>query len=455
MTARLLSAIGATDYMAAVVRVGDLDGDGGDELLFAQSDPCTRDVTCLTATDLWGKVLWQTGRPSRDNTYVYSDLAVQIYDWDADGRNEVLWVEQAIYAESIVWDYSQNKHITVPTTRRGELRGRRGWAQEGARRYEENAILHVLDGATGREKSSIAIPAPADDCLGFANLTGGPRRGDLIVKDRYWNLWGVAHDGRVLWHWNAGNPGHYPLIEDVNDDGLDEVFIGYALLASDGKVLWRNADLPHMDTACAVRSGGRTRLVVSHGEGPPIHGGVRCLDVSGKELWHREHGHAQYVVGGRFRTDLPGPQFAVADIGWADPAGRLRPALCLYDGDGGELLRREYPTNTSLAIKRIRWRGDGPDCLALIVGRFDSAAQAFTSQPVLILDGYGDVIDELPAVLPDGRPGGAVTNLVPADVWGDSREEALLGGAEHFNIYTNAALWPRPHLYNATSYSGR
>ena len=44
-------------------------------------------------------MIWQTGKPSADNGRIYSDLPVQIYDWDNDGANEVLYVRQAKYAE--------------------------------------------------------------------------------------------------------------------------------------------------------------------------------------------------------------------------------------------------------------------------------------------------------------------------------------------------------------------
>lgn len=87
MTTHLVSLLDVKDFGAEFLRIGDLNGDGAPDLLFIQSDSCTRDITCLTATDLLGKVLWQTGAPSPENGYIYSDLPVQIYDWDGDGVN--------------------------------------------------------------------------------------------------------------------------------------------------------------------------------------------------------------------------------------------------------------------------------------------------------------------------------------------------------------------------------
>jgi hypothetical protein len=71
--------------------------------------------------------------------------------------------------------------------------------REWSKRYGGHAAMVVLDGRTGREKLSIAIPAPADDSFAFADLTGRGRREDFVVKDRYWNMWGVASSGEVLW----------------------------------------------------------------------------------------------------------------------------------------------------------------------------------------------------------------------------------------------------------------
>ena len=459
MTARLVSAIDTRNFGGDTVRLGDLNRDGMQELLFVQSDPCTRAVTCLTATDLFGKVLWQAGTPSPDNGCTYSDLAVQIYDWDNDGANEVLWVEQAIYAESIVWDYAAGKHIIIPTTRRGELNGRKGWAQEGAKRYEETAIMHVLDGATGNEKTKFQIPAPADDCFAFANLTGGPRRSDLIVKDRYWNMWGVSHEGQVLWNYTKSNPGHYPVVADVDGDGRDEVFIGWNLIDHDGAILWT---LPgaqsHQDSVHVVRMDGKLRLIFSHGEGEGLNGGVHCLTADGNELWTREFGHAQIVVPGQFQPDLGSIQFAVADLGWVQSAGvRKQPAIVILDQDGREISRKPYPDGASIFMVRIDWLGDGaPHCLAVAEGGpFDPAIRRSRMVPPVIQSAEGKVVERLPPTWPDGHETENYTYVAAADVWGDSREETLVTGRECFNIYTNADLLPRETLYNATFYHGR
>ena len=98
-TIHLVKHLNTGSFGAETVRIGDLNADGAPDLLFVQSEYGTRAITCLTATTILGDVLWQFGDPSKENGRIYSDLPVQIYDWDADGWNDVLFVRQAKYVE--------------------------------------------------------------------------------------------------------------------------------------------------------------------------------------------------------------------------------------------------------------------------------------------------------------------------------------------------------------------
>jgi len=455
MSSKIISSFNTVEFGGETVRVADLNSDGAYELLIVQSDQCTREVTCLTAVDIYGNRIWQTGTPSSTNSGIYSDISVQVYDWDGDGANEVLWIEQAIYAESIVWDYSTNTHITVPTSRRGELRGHKGYAQEGAKRYEEDAIMHVLDGATGQEKYSFSLPAPADDCFLFANLTGGLRRQDLIVKDRYWNMWGIAHNGDILWKYE-GTTGHFPEIADVDNDGMDEIYLGYTLLDHDGKLLWEmDGPKSHQDSSYVVQSNGETRLVFSHGEGENYNGGVHALTPSRKEIWSREFGHAQFVFPGRFRPDAGDMQFAVVDIGWPTAAKRQKCNITILDWDGNELYRKDYPDGTGLSARAVDWSGPGqPTALAVwVVSDYEHGTLKADNGPAVLLDGYGNELESLPLIRPDGTQS-VHMNLIPADIYGDSREEIIIVGRDSICTYTNTQLNLQTKLYNMSVYRG-
>ena len=99
-TVHLVSRILGKEFLSETLRIGDLNGDGAPDLLFVQNLYGPRSITALTATTLAGDILWQNGTPSKDNGRCYADLPVQIYDWDRDGTNEVLYVRQAVYRES-------------------------------------------------------------------------------------------------------------------------------------------------------------------------------------------------------------------------------------------------------------------------------------------------------------------------------------------------------------------
>lgn len=424
--ARLLSRIDVKDFGAETVRIGDLDGDGGPDLLFVQSHYGSRQITCLTAATIFGKVLWQSGKPSADNGRIYSDLPVQVYDWDNDGANEVLYVRQAKYAEPAYDGRS---------------------VRERAARYEGQATMVILDATTGRQKGTFPLPAPADDCFLFANLTGRGRREDLVVKDRYWNLWGVAHDGRMLWHW-SGSPGHFPAVADLDGDGRDEVFVGFALVDHDGKVLFsKDPKGAHQDACYLVRpADGRWRLLFGNG-------GIHCLAVDGSELWHHPMGEAQHVVAGHFQKDSA-VQLVVVDRTPVPTHRRDASAwaiLYLYDLEGKELWRRQQEQGAwAIAPLAVDWFGPEQPQAILVYGQGPG-------RPAELVDGRGEVFAKLPMEYTPDRTAEdrkADFYALVADVWGDSREEVILFGSRGACLYANPRPSAVPSQYNETLYPG-
>ncbi|MCU0874531.1 MAG: hypothetical protein MUE50_19520 [Pirellulaceae bacterium] len=184
------------EYSGAWVVAGDLDGDGAVETVSARNVD-RNDVhytSAAVAQRLDGSVLWRWGDPAVGRKKLHHDVACQIYDWDGDGCPEVVLCTEGFLVE--------------------------------------------LDGATGRERRRFPLPKDASDCLVFANLSGGPRATDVLVKTRYTQIWAFHRDGRQLW--TIEKPGgyltaHQPVPIDLDGDGRDEIAAGYAMLNADGR----------------------------------------------------------------------------------------------------------------------------------------------------------------------------------------------------------------------------
>ncbi len=305
--------------------LGDLDGDGRAELLLVQPDNrqdvryIPHQVQCLTAYDLEGRMLWQTGKPDPGAGSQGSDYPAQIYDIDGDGALEVLCV----------------------------MDGR----------------FHILNGATGSIKQVHNLPdKEAHDCIIIANLSGKERATDIILKDRYHRLWALDSDFRLLWT-HEGNVGHYPWVFDLDGDGRDEVMAGYDLLSADGKRLWSCHDLDdHADCLWVgdVNGDGLPELVIG--------GSVTVMyDRSGQELWRYAGSvESQHLALGRFRPELPGLQIAGLDRMVREDDGKGlkgKDALFLLDQEGRELWKEVRTTDGWLTIAETvsRFRADAPD----------------------------------------------------------------------------------------------
>jgi len=439
------------DYISGTLRVGDLNGDGAPELLFVRNIRSTREIACLTAVDIYGNVIWQNEVLPGGGPECFCDLPVQIYDWDGDGRNEVLWVEQAEYLEFTAYSYNpSDKPIVMRDI--SEIRGNNNYYVESAELYGKPAVMHVLDGAVGHEKYAFPIPLPADDSFLFANLTGGQSRRDLIVKDRYDNIWGLNRQGEVLWKW-SGSTGHYPAIADVDGDGMDEVFTGFALTDHDGKTLWKTevGQWIHADATYITQLNGEFRLFFGNH-------GVHCMGLDGREIWKTEMDEAQHVLAGCFQPYLGPVQVAVLERGQIKKTtdvykydsgdiyygqGRAPSVLRLLDWDGKEIWSREQPAGSWAAGARVvNWIGEPNARQILVTARGEN--------PAAVYDGYGNIINKLgsESMVPADTLGAA------ADVYGDSRDEIVLTDGAVCEIYANTDPCPVPSLYNYTLYMG-
>ena len=378
------------------VRFGDLDGDGVPDMLIAQNIPRVRGdafdaISCLTAVNLNGKVLWQQGKPDPRNGLLTNDTPFQIHDIDGDGRNEVV----------LVRDFK----------------------------------LQILDGATGKVKRWAWMPkAPpskerpyelvSGDSIAFLNLSGNPGRHEVLVKDRYEHFWVFNNRLELLWE-GAEQTGHYPFPWDVNHSGRDEVAIGYSLWTHDGKRLWSQGTTlrDHADGVMIGNLSGDPKApprVYASGSDE----GFIMFDLDGKILKHVRVGHNQSPSVGKYRPDLPGLQYMAVNF-WKNPG-----IVTLFDGEGN-ILAQEEPIHTGCPMLPVNWRGDGQE-FVLMSGNVQEGG---------MLDGHLRRVVMFPD---DGHPDLAANVL---DLTGDQRDEIVLWDQKRVWIYTQDRPFSGTRIY--------
>ncbi len=307
-------------HSGAWVVAGDLDGDGRIEIVSARNVDVddVHYTSAVVAQRLDGEVLWRWGNPDIGRRGLHHDVACQIHDWDNDGRPELIVCTQGSLVE--------------------------------------------LDGASGEERRRVRLPPDATDCLVFANLSGRSYASDVLVKDRYSQIWALDHAGELLW--TVHNPGgyataHQPFPVDIDGDGRDEIMAGFAMLNPDGSVRWLLPEVEtlasgHLDCCRVLRSGKGPQdcvLVLT------TCGAERLLAVDGRGAlqWSVDGHHFESIDIGRIHPDRPGPQILVDLVDtnsvWVlDEGGN-----CL-----GEI-KAEYTRFHTL----VDWNGDGLDEIVL------------------------------------------------------------------------------------------
>jgi hypothetical protein len=379
------------------VRFGDLDGDGVADMLIAQNIPRVRadafdQISCLTAVNLDGKVLWQTGRPDPRNTLLTNDTPFQIHDIDGDGKNEVV----------LVRDFK----------------------------------LQILDGRTGKVRQSVWMPQvprtdserpyemEAGDSIAFVNFSGNKNRQEILVKDRYKHFWIYNNKLELLWN-GDGQTGHYPFPMDVDGKGRDWLMIGYSLWSPTGEKLWSHDTeiKDHADGIAVANLSGDPKAeprVYASGSDE----GFIVYDIHGKLVKHVLVGHNQSPSIGHYRTDLPGLQYISVNY-WGSPG-----IVTLFDGDGN-MLAQDEPIHSGSPMLPVNWRGDGQE-FCLLSGNPKEGG---------MLDGHLRRVVMFPD---DGHPDLAANVL---DLTGDQRDEIVLWDTNRVWIYTQDRPFRGKRIY--------
>ena len=388
------------------IRVGDLTGNGQvDFLVYRSTDnfhdgggmkPCFWGAFTQDGSTLWqkGNGGVQPGRPG----------PVAIYDIDQDGDVEVI-------------TFSHLPTIDAPE---GSL---------------QNVEILVLDGATGSVERR-AKPAIFDQLQGtganwahqrilIANLRGTATPQDFVVKLGT-HVLAFDHHLNLLWtyqnSWNEYGhvPAYVPAVGDVDHDGKDEVNGGYFLLDNDGKILWEKKLGKNMDA-----------VVVDYWDHPTkkrafCSGFGHVMDERGRavlELGEAVVPHGQELRVAQFDASVPGPQMMIRYQGH-------KPEVILV-GLEGKVIRHfrlnESPNNTGM--EAVYWNGRDRPALLYNGGVLWSGQGTPVAEFVDLSEAQGN-----------RRQGWY--HCVPADVYGDTREEVILYNPwdQFIYIYTPAPL---------------
>ena len=222
-------------------------------------------LSSLTAFLYDGTVLWTKGKPdnSDDNTLISCDLPFQIADFNNDGKLELI--------------YSVDFEVIIIDLLTGEL----------IKKFNTPIIQNNPD-FTNNPFYRLNV-----DAIRVADFEGLGYKGNLIIKDRYQNVFAYNKNLEIMWKYHNKNTGHFPYIFDYDNDGKDEMFVGYDLVNSDGKIIF---DLPmntdHTDEIiyAKLKQDDDYKFVLASGNE-----GLNIINKDGTMFKHNDLGHAQRI----------------------------------------------------------------------------------------------------------------------------------------------------------------
>jgi hypothetical protein len=393
------------------LRFGDLTGDGQIDVLVAQvrrHGPKDRnsEVGCLTAMTFDGKILWQLGEADPWNDLLTNDVGVQVHDVDNDGRTEVI--------------YAKDFKLTVADGATGEVK------------YEAPTPVNKTT-----RKPYDKFPRILGDCLFFADFRGQGHAGDIVIKDRYEQVFVLTDKLKPLWQATC-NTGHYPFAYDVDHDGKDELAIGYNLYDHDGTLLWSREDAitDHADGVAIVnysqKYGGDLRVINAASDE-----GMIFMDIKGNILRRYWIGHVQNPAVANLRDDLPGLETVAINF-WGNQG------ITSYFDARGEMYLQHEPVQYGSMMLPVNWNGSSESLILINADVIEGG----------MWDGWGRRVVRFPA---DGHP--ALCNAV-LDITGDCRDEIVVWDSGEIWVYTQHDN-PKPGrlykpktnpLYNCSNY---
>lgn len=374
-------------------------------------------ISCITAMNLEGEILWQKGVPSVNSRVlgkISADLPIQVYDIDGDGIDEVI--------------IGYNFEIQI-------LDGRTGEVKKSAKTpYSDEDDADVID----VPYHIYAFDRINPDGIRIANFRGLDRPADILIKDRYCRVYALDSDLNLMWKYHSPkNTGHFPLAVDVNGDGHDELLCGYTLLDCKGQPVWTySIEKDHTDEIVA----GKFMAGSDKGYFACVSGtqGFFIGDFQGNILVRDMIGHAQRVSVANYCPEREGFEIVVSNF-WGHQG-----VIYFYDCFGNQLWEMENEMNGNL-LAPVNWLGNGQDFILT------------NAEPKKggLLNGNGERVVAFPD---DGHP---MMCCEAIDLCGDDRDELVVWDYENLWIYTQddgekeTTYHPVKYpWYNASNYRG-
>ncbi len=393
------------------VRFGDMNNDGVKDVLIGQvkhHGPKDRnsEVGCLTAITFDGDILWQSGEADPWKDHLTNDVGFQIHDLDGDSRTEVI--------------FARDFKITIADGETGEILKQ---ADTPINRYDRvpyNKFERILG-----------------DCVFFFDSRGTGHDSDILIKDRYQNFWVMDNNLNPLWDGTCVT-GHYPFAYDLDNDGKDELAIGYSLFDDDGTLLWSkdNVIQDHCDGVAVVNynlpEDGKPIIMNAASDE-----GMIFMNLDGEILKHYYLGHVQNPAVANFRDDLPGLETVSINF-WGNQG-----IIHYFDKDGNLYYDFEPVQHGSMMLP-VNWTGKSEEYYVLSANVLEGG----------LYDGWGRKVVQFPA---DGHP--ELCNAV-LNITGDCRDEIVVWDAYEMWVYTQddnpqkGKLYKpeRNSLYNYSNY---